>query len=231
MSVSYNPKIIKDNLVFCLDATNIKSYPGSGTTWTDLTGRGGTGNLTNMDGSDYSNGYLSFGGTNEYVETSFGDNVISNGFTFTFWFYGTKDTVHFIASFFVSGDTSTVFRIERFNSTSNTIEFGHSSNGGVISAANELISSNFPNNVWTCCTLKYDGDYKYIYKNGILDSTSASGQVMTHYSGAKLRIGARQDGALLPFSGYMSHISMYNRPLSDSEILQNFNALRGRYGL
>lgn len=231
MSVSYNPKIIKDNLVFCLDATNIKSYPGSGTTWTDLTGRGGTGTLTNMDGSDYSNGYLSFGGTNEYVTTLFGDNVISNGFTFTFWFYGTKDTIHFIASFFVSGDTSTVFRIERFSSTSNTIEFGHSSNGGVISAANELISTNFPNNVWTCCTLKYDGDYKYIYKNGVLDSTSASGQVMTHYSGAKLRIGARQDGALLPFSGYMSHISMYNRPLSDSEILQNFNALRGRYGL
>lgn len=231
MSVSYNPKIIKDNLVFCLDATNIKSYPGSGTTWTDLTGRGGTGTLTNMDGSDYSNGYLSFGGTNEYVTTLFGDNVISTGFTFTFWFYGTKDTVHFIASFFVSGDTSTVFRIERFSSTNNTIEFGHSSNGGVISAANELISTNFPNNVWTCCTLKYNGDYKYIYKNGVLDSTSASGQVMTHYSGAKLRIGARQDGALLPFSGYMSHISMYNRPLSDSEILQNFNALRGRYGL
>lgn len=231
MSVSYNPKIIKDNLVFCLDATNIKSYPGSGTTWTDLTGRGGTGTLTNMDGSDYSSGYLSFGGTNEYVTTLFEDNVISTGFTFTFWFYGTKDTVQFVASFFVSGDTSTVFRIERFNSTSDTIEFGHSSGGGVILAANELISSNFPNNVWTCCTLKYDGDYKYIYKNGVLDSTSASGQVMTHYSGAKLRIGARQDGALLPFGGYMSHISMYNRSLSDSEILQNFNALRNRYSL
>ena len=231
MSVNYNPRIVTDNLIFCLDAGNVKSYPGSGITWTDLSGRGKNGTLVNMEIEDYINfngGYLNFDGSNEYVNTTLSHDI-SSGFTFTFWFYGTKDSVHFIASYFLDADSNTVFRVERFSAGNDTIEFGHSPDGGSI-GANELTSTNFPNNVWTCCTLKYDGDYKYIYKNGVLDSTSASGQTFSNYSGATLRIAARQDGSLLPFSGYLSHISMYNRSLSDSEILQNFNALKNRYG-
>lgn len=233
MAVNYNTKIVTDGLVLCYDPANVKSYSGSGTTLSDLTNRGGTGTLTNMDGGNLNGGnggYFAFDGTNEYITTSFSDDIVSTGFTFTFWFYGIKDSVHFLASFFVNADANTVFRIERFNSDNDTIEFGHSPNGGSI-GPNELTSTNFPNGVWTCCTLKYDGDYKYIYKNGVIDATSASGQTLTHYSGAKLRIAARQDGALLPFEGYMSHISMYNRPLSDSEIKANFDAIKGRYGL
>jgi hypothetical protein len=48
MAISYNPRTITDGLVLCLDAGNSKSYPGSGTTWTDLSGNGNTGtNLYN----------------------------------------------------------------------------------------------------------------------------------------------------------------------------------------
>jgi hypothetical protein len=40
MGIAYNPRTITDGLVLCLDAANSKSYPGSGTTWTDLSGNG-----------------------------------------------------------------------------------------------------------------------------------------------------------------------------------------------
>ena len=92
MSVNYNPTIVTDNLIFCLDAGNVKSYPGSGITWTDLSGRGKNGTLVNMEIEDYINsngGYLNFDGSNEYVNTTLSDDI-SSGFTFTFWFYGTK---------------------------------------------------------------------------------------------------------------------------------------------
>jgi hypothetical protein len=47
MGIAYNPAIIRSNLVLCLDAANPKSYPGSGTTWTDLSGFGNNGTLIN----------------------------------------------------------------------------------------------------------------------------------------------------------------------------------------
>ena len=46
MGLSHSPRIVTDGLVFCLDAANIRSYPGTGTTWTDLKG-GNEGTLTN----------------------------------------------------------------------------------------------------------------------------------------------------------------------------------------
>jgi hypothetical protein len=70
MGIAYNPRTITDGLVLCLDAANSKSYPGSGTTWTDLSGLGNTGTLTN--GPTYSSangGSLVFDGVNDYVQT------------------------------------------------------------------------------------------------------------------------------------------------------------------
>ena len=229
MALSHNPKIVTDGLVLCLDAANPKSYSGSGTTWKDLSGNGNNGTLVNGVGYNSGNGgSLSFDGVNDYVDTSFTDNIIS-GFTFNFWFFGTKSTVHFPAQFYLSNDTNTIFRVERFSAGNNTIEFGHSPNGENI-GLNELISFNFPNNVWTYCTLLYDGNYKYIFKNGVLDVTSSPNQVFTYYSGAFLRIGARQS-ASLPFSGNIPYVSLYNKALSSSEIQQNYNALKGRFNL
>ena len=75
MSIFYNPRIVTDGLVLALDAGNTKSYPGSGTTWTDLSGRGNTGTLTN--GPTYSSangGSIVFDGTNDHVTMS-GNNI------------------------------------------------------------------------------------------------------------------------------------------------------------
>ena len=227
---------IQDGLVLYLDAGDLSSYPGSGETWTDLSGNGNNGTLENGVGYNSANGgFLVFDGVDDWVDTTFGENIVSTGFTFNFWFYGTKSSIHFVASFFntqstsnESADSTTIFRVERFSGGSNTIEFGHSPNGATI-GENELISYNFPNNIWTYCTLVYDGNYKYIYKNGVLDAISSPGQILTYYPGASLRIGARQNGDLLPFAGNIPIISLYNKALTATEIQQNYNDVKSRY--
>ena len=67
MALSHSPSIVTNGLVLCLDAANSKSYPGSGTTWTDLSGRGNNGTLVNGVGYNSGNlGSLVFDGVDDY---------------------------------------------------------------------------------------------------------------------------------------------------------------------
>ena len=71
MGVAYNPNIVTDGLVLCLDAANKRSYPGTGTTWTDRSANGNNGTLTNGPTFDSANGgSIVFDGTNDYVTTT-----------------------------------------------------------------------------------------------------------------------------------------------------------------
>ena len=68
MSTRYNPSIVRDNIVQYLDAANTKSYPGSGTSWTDISGKSNNGTLTNGPTFDSGNkGSFGFDGSNDYV--------------------------------------------------------------------------------------------------------------------------------------------------------------------
>ena len=84
MAISYNPSSVTSGLVLCLDAGNTKSYPGSGTTWTDLSGNGNTGTLTN--GPTYSSangGSFVFDGTDDYASIS--GSITVSEVTFSVW--------------------------------------------------------------------------------------------------------------------------------------------------
>ena len=91
MAISYNPRIVTDGLVLALDAGNPKSYPGSGTTWTDLSGNGNNGTLTN--GPTYSSangGSIVFDGVDDYAEITDSSNNFDLGgidATLEFWIY------------------------------------------------------------------------------------------------------------------------------------------------
>jgi len=69
MGTSYNANIVTDSLVLCLDAANPRSYPGSGTTWYDLSGNGHNGTLVNGVGfNSGERGSMIFDGTNDYID-------------------------------------------------------------------------------------------------------------------------------------------------------------------
>ena len=220
------PDIVTDGLVFAVDAGSTRSYPGSGTTGTDLIS---SESITLNNGVGFSTdkgGTWTFDGSDDYIQTSFGQNIVSTGFSVNFWFNVTGNATCFFMQMYVSADVNTVFRVERNSVGANSIEFGHSPNGS--GGMSELTSTNFPNDVWQSCTIAYNGSTKYIYRNGVLD-TSVSSSDVYFYTGAILRIAARQDGTLLPINGKMPSVKVYNQALSAAEILQNFNAQKSRF--
>ena len=222
------PNIVTDGLVFAVDAGSTRSYPGSGTTGTDLIS---SESITLNNGVGFSTdkgGTWTFDGSDDYIQTSFGQNIVSTGFSVNFWFNVTGNATCFFMQMYVSADVNTVFRVERNSIGANSIEFGHSPNGS--GGMSELTSTNFPNDVWQSCTIAYNGSTKYIYRNGVLD-TSVSSSDVYFYTGAILRIAARQDGTLLPINGKMPSVKVYNKALSAAEILQNYNAQKSRFGL
>jgi hypothetical protein len=88
MATNYNPGIVTSGLVLCLDAGNTKSYPGSGTTWTDLSGNGNTGTLVNSP-SYSSSGYFSFDGTNKSVSIVKPQPNITGQISVEIWYIST----------------------------------------------------------------------------------------------------------------------------------------------
>ena len=92
MAFNYSPNIITDGLVLYLDAANTKSYPGSGTTWRDLSKSQLNGTLTNGPTFNSANGgSIVFDGTNDYVDnigdlSSFSFIQNTNIFSVSFWF-------------------------------------------------------------------------------------------------------------------------------------------------
>jgi hypothetical protein len=76
MGIAYNPRTITDGLVLCLDAANPKSYPGSGTIWTDLSGNGNNGTLVNGVGYNSGNlGSLVFDGVDDVINLSSSSSI------------------------------------------------------------------------------------------------------------------------------------------------------------
>ena len=87
MGSHYNPRVVTNGLVLHLDAANIRSYPGSGTAWTDLSGQGNNGTLTNGPTFDANNaGSIVFDGTNDYVLGSTFTGLGSSNRAVDVWF-------------------------------------------------------------------------------------------------------------------------------------------------
>ena len=82
MALAHSPKIVTDNLVFFLDAGNTKSYPGTGTAWTDMSG---SGNTTTLSGATYNSdnsGNILFDGSNDYATFNPGSDIAFGTGTF-----------------------------------------------------------------------------------------------------------------------------------------------------
>jgi hypothetical protein len=223
VSVQYNSKIITDGLVLCLDAANPKSYGGSGTTWTDLSGLGNTGTLVNGVGYSSANkGSLSFDGSNDFIDFTSDSNLLpTNGLTVSAWFRTT------VADRWLITKTS--------NPNVNGYLLAGGSNGAIGFAINNALVV-VPNPITTGSWLYVAGTWApstslLIYQNGIQvgsNITSIPSSIIN--PSYTLEIGRRPNGPDY-WNGNISQVSIYNRALSASEIKQNYNATKSRYGL
>tara|TARA_R110000803_G_scaffold135965_1_gene202893 strand:- start:1062 stop:1721 length:660 start_codon:yes stop_codon:yes gene_type:complete len=216
-SVGSVKPIVTDGLVFCVDALDIDSYPRSGTAWTDLAG---STDLT-FSGATFDSAYpaINFDGSNDTITCS----SINCG---SIW----SQQCYFRPTNQSSGGYG------YFNLGWNAI-----SEGGAIDGvtkrlyiyngdAQNISDSTFETDIWYNIAWVFnttDNTIK-VYVNGVLDkTTSISGTFdFTTFTGL-----GRFTGTTHSLNGKLANFIIYNRELSASEVLQNFNAHRHRFGV
>lgn len=212
-----------NGLVLALDAANTKSYPGSGTTWTDLSGNGNNGTLQNSPTYDTNNlGSFSLDGVDDRILISCNNSTIR-----TF-----NSTTQFIIKLPVySGGQRCILSYRAGGGGS--LYIGKSSNG-IFCYYNQLSTAaftvgNIASNATVICTVTCDATNNLLstYINGTLvGSASRTGWVSTYHTSLYL---GWDDGTNEFMLGNFYQFSHYNRVLTAAEISQNFNALKSRY--
>ena len=217
------PRIVTSGLVLQLDAANTKSYPGSGTTWTDLSGNNNTSTLTNGPTFSSANGgSIVFDGSNDQATVSSSSSVnftdvvsLSSWFNFTVLPTGEVPLIRKNDQWQLGLLNATTIRcLVRTNGTNGWVE------------GND-VSYTFLTNTWYNMVMTYNGSNMLIYVNNVLVKTATvTGAILTNAN-------IIQIGYLLTvfLNGNISNCSIYNRALTAAEVQQNYNALRGRFGI
>ena len=227
MALHHSPKIVTNGLVLALDTANNKSYSGSGTTWSDLSGNGNSGTLVNGVGYNSSNlGSLSFDGGNDYVSIleSSTLNIVTNTITFGGWCYPTISNKY---QHILVKNVGELRQYGMWLSVNGTSQIFRNMNG-VVSQDNVTISTPWVVNAWNYIMLVYNGSTIKIYLNGSeVFSENASGNIVT--TNSNVNIGGEPTQSFF-FNGRIAVGQIYNKALTPSEILQNYNATKSRYG-
>jgi len=236
MSAYAGPEVVNSGLGLSLDAGNTRSYPGSGTTWTDLSNNNNNGTLVNGPTfSSLNNGSIVFDGSNDYVTlpTNLLKHETGNPFTFSIWFktsstgiiLGQQESATpgggggYVPAIYVAS-----------NGTLNTSCFW----SGVTTTA--ATSSVVNDGNWKNITVTFSSGSQISYLNGSSYSTITKTQTFYatnyyYFLGSGSIASWPNAPASAYFNGNIANILYYNRALSEAEIRQNFNALRGRYGI
>jgi len=234
MGLAHSPRIVTDNLELCFDAANAKSYPGSGTTWTDISGKNHDGTLTNGPTFSSDNmGRIVFDGTNDYVDiTSL--PVISDTSAMTMEAWVNVDNLDNL--FQVVGTWERTTRHWQFSYSGNS---SYNLNMSIAGSAYSVGTTAAPaTGVWQCVAVTFTGGGESsfhtgntsIYVNAVSQSIQNTGSTGT--SGNDSYIGTRQGFAASNFlDGSIALIRYYDKALTEAEIRQNFEAQKGRFGL
>ena len=223
MAFNHNPQIVHKDLIFCFDALDKNSYPGTGTTWIDIISDATT-TLTNSPTFN-SAGYFDFDGSNDYMSMT-SDHSITAAKTISAWINTDSDHNGSFISVDASG-TNRFFQVKK--KSGGKIMFvgfdtSHSNNN--VSTTNVM-----SNDVWIHYTaVQLSNGNVRIYVNGVLDKSNNSSYTVRTGS-ATVFFGKNEGGSANQFNGQMATAHYYNRDLSAEEVLQNFNATKGRFGV
>jgi hypothetical protein len=227
MSYNNGPKIVTNGLVLYLDAANNRSYPGSGTVWTDITKNGNNGTLTNGPTFNAANiGSIVFDGTNDYVQTSGTVINIAANWSTNVWFKTNGSTN--IGSLVVRGlaAENTQWRCEVQASTGKVNFLMRNPSDQSI-----LGTTSTNDNRWHMATYTNTSGLVRIYLDGNLEN-SATITNLGDIASSNLVLGRLGDsGGPYYYNGSIAQASVYNRALSAEEIRQNYHASKGRFGL
>ena len=243
MSAQYNTQSIMSGLILSVDAGNKKSYPGTGNTWFDLSGNGWNGTaapaIPTYNSADGGGCFDMTGNAGKNATTA------TSGFA---WVEPIPSVGSFSFSCWVKSMSSVVGQGLLFSNTSSApgYRFGIGTDGiyflsGPTYNEGQINFSNFNNAQWNHVVMVFDrsgslangSPYYYGYVNGVLQSQPAMGGVQ--YSWAGLTTPPKMaywNGVTFPaFSGKLAKFDVYGKPLSSSDVVNIFNATRGRFGI
>lgn len=215
MGCSSGPDIIQDGLTFCVDAASVRSYSGTGTTWTDLKGNN---NATLENGASFDNsngaGSIVFDGTDDYVNCL---NLSSySDLTIQIWIYDTRVMSGFVDILTYNGNTTG-------GSFSHRGDFNLFHTDGNNNAGRRITVDGYPpRNEW----------YQFTYvKNGSLfinlkEYSSSTGSENTY---GELDIGRTRTDVNKFLNGNVGSVLVYDRALTADEVRQNYLSTKERF--
>lgn len=228
MSVFSGPEIVNDGLVLQLDAGNSRSYPGSGSTWTDLSLA--TGSSTLYNSPTFTSNFLTFNGSTQYAIAPLNLNFTQG--TISMWVYPTAANNNNFCVY-TNNAPNSAYTHQLGISTANKLKVYVYDSGAVIARLSTGTTTLSLNTWYNFSLVWLNGSHFKGYINGVEETTSALTTAWA--SGSNFWLGSNTGGnsgaPAAFFAGRMSAVAVYNRALSALQLLQNFEALRGRYGV
>lgn len=232
MATNGGPNIIEEGLVINLDGGNSKSYPGSGTTWTDPVG-GNNFTLINSPTFDLNNkGSLNFDGSNDYAEISYTGDFSTNSYTYMLFsksdIVGSRTTLVGFSDSAASGGTHAYYchNLQHWNGVNDRMVSFLSTGGGYQSFSSDTGLTITDWNFY--CIVITPSNIKFI-TNSTVQYDSGSPTARNNFD--KIWLATRRSGADQQFNGKIANFMLYEKELTTTEVLQNYNALKGRFGL
>lgn len=234
-TLSGGPGVIRDgSLILYLDVGNTKSYPGSGTAWGNLNYTPSSGAALMYTASYASDNSISFNGNFDVVNCggngSTGIYNITSSITLEVW---VKPTTLRNNSYVITKGWGDTYQI-----VSNSSNFQFTIYGPTVSVAHSATTTTTPiASKWHHITGTFDGSNVKVYTNGILEATTSYSGPIYSSTGFSLAVGNISHmitSTTYPNNGLIGNVSIakvYSKALSDSEVLQNFNALRSRFNI
>jgi hypothetical protein len=235
MATRYSPSIVTSGLVLCLDAANNKSYSGTGTSWADLSGNNYNGTLTNSPTfSGLNGGNIVLNGTNQYVNINYNVNLNpATNVSVSVWARLTVNDANIRNPIELSASADELYWIFlRADLSPKRWGWGvrQSNNTYAETTSN---TTNPSIDTWYNLTLVANSSTLLVslYINGILDGSVAYNGTIKQNAVATLSIGRDPGANRRYWQGNIANTQIYNRALTDVEILQNYNATKSRFGL
>ena len=224
--------ILTDGLFMHLDAGNPSSYPGSGTTWSDLVG---SNDATLVNGPTFESGnggYIQFDGTNDRADIGI---TYPANYTIHIALLASQRANHAKEAILDQGATGRTNPV-RFWKRSATYPSNGPGNfkiqhGSLFTSPGAISTTTIQDNTWYVVTATYDGTDLKMYVNGSLEDTE-SASAHGNDAGASLADHPASFGSSMQVNQMgVGELAIYNTALTATEVTANFNAVKSRYGL
>jgi hypothetical protein len=217
------PDIITDGLIFAIDAGSERSYPGSGTTATDLAG---TNTVALVNGVSYNpnqGGKWGFDGIDDQIVLNSGTALVVNDFTITQWIQFPAST----SKMSIGGGNHSTTPVQEYRG----YIWYRSPQGEIrVTVNNETgaifnVASSVYCNKWSQITAtRSSGTYK-LYVDGVQVDITRTGSTNDFY----IRTIGWSYSNNYAFAGSISNTLIYNTALTAAQVTQNYNAQKNRF--